>query len=363
MSYQPVRARNRRRPKWGIIIPGVLIIVGLLVAGVFFVVSQFASNDYEGNGSGEVLVSIREGDTGDVIAAKLQEEGVVKSSETFYKLLLQQDPEPIFQIGTYKLAERMSSQLALDALLDPGNKIELKVTIIEGWFASQAFAKVSEVTGIPIEDFTEASKNYVSFGVPAEAPSIEGFLFPATYIFEPNQSASDIIQVMVDRMIQALDERDVAVQDRFEIVTMASIIQREAGSNPDDFYKVSRVFWNRLDPALWPRLVLESDATVSYGTQRTDTVWTEEDERADATNQYNTYANPGLPIGPIGLPGDLAIDASINPADGPWLFFVPINLATGETVFSATKAEHDKAVVQLGAWCVESKARGESYCD
>jgi UPF0755 protein len=164
-------------------------------------------------------------------------------------------------------------------------------------------------------------------------------------------------------MIQALDERDVAVQDRFEIVTMASIIQREAGSNPDDFYKVSRVFWNRLDPALWPRLVLESDATVSYGTQRTDTVWTEEDERADATNQYNTYANPGLPIGPIGLPGDLAIDAAINPADGPWLFFVPINLATGETVFSATKAEHDKAVAQLGAWCRESAARGESYCD
>jgi UPF0755 protein len=119
MSYQPVRARNRRRPKWGIIIPGVLIIVGLLVAGVFFVVSQFASNDYEGNGSGEVLVSIRDGDTGDVIAAKLKEEGVVKSSETFYKLLLQQDPEPIFQIGTYKLAERMSSQSALDALLDP----------------------------------------------------------------------------------------------------------------------------------------------------------------------------------------------------------------------------------------------------
>jgi len=363
MSYQPVRARSRRRPRWAIIIPGLIIILGLLIGAAVLVVSQFASDDFEGSGSGEVLVAIREGDTGTVIASKLQDEGVVKSSETFYKLLLQQDPEPIFQIGTYKLAQRMSSQAALDALMDPVNKIELKVTVIEGWFAAQAFERIAEVTGIPLQDFTEASKDYVSFGVPAEAPSIEGFLFPATYIFEPDQTASDIIQVMVNRMMRALDERNVAVEDRFTIVTMASILQREAGANPEDFYKVSRVFWNRLDPSIWPRLMLESDATVTYGTQKTETVWTKPDERADSTNLYNTYANPGLPIGPIGLPGDLAIDAAINPAPGPWLYFVTVNLASGETVFSSTRAEHDAAVSQLGAWCRESASRGERFCD
>jgi len=362
MSSQPVRAR-RRRPKWGIIVPAVAVIAALIAGAVFFVTQSFAPSDYVGDGSGEVLFTIREGDTGDVIAVGLEDQKIIQSSETFYKLLLNQEPEPVFQVGTYRMRYEMSSQSALDALLDPENQVKLTVTIPEGYFASQAFERISEVTGLPLEDFTAASQDYVSFGVPPEAPSIEGFLFPATYTFEPSQTASDIIQIMVDRMNQALDERNVAEDDRLRIVTMASIIQREAGSNPDDFYKVSRVFWNRLDPEVWPDGTLESDATVSYGTQRTDTVWTLEKERADASNPYNTYANPGLPVGPIGLPGDLALDAALNPADGAWLFFVPVNLATGETVFSVTNAEHDRARKQLADWCNASRARGESYCE
>jgi len=139
---------------------------------------------------------------------------------------------------------------------------------------------------------------------------------------------------------------------------MASIVQREAGSNPKDFFKVSRVFKNRLDQGIH----LESDATVAYGTGKLHTVWTTDAQRADASNKYNTYANAGLPIGPIGLPGDLAIDAAMHPANGPWLFFVPVNLKTGKTVFSETVAQHDAAVAQLKAWCWAS-AENRSYCE
>jgi len=109
---------------------------------------------------------------------------------------------------------------------------------------------------------------------------------------------------------------------------------------------------NRLDNG-WH---LESDATVSYGTGRTHTVWTTPAERADTSNPYNTYANPGLPIGPIGAAGDLAIDAALHPADGPWFYFVPVNLDTGETVFSTTLAEHNAAVRQLQEWCRETQS-------
>ena len=98
-----------------------------------------------------------------------------------------------------------------------------------------------------------------------------------------------------------------------------------------------------------------------YGTGRLDSVWTEPEERADASNLYNTYANPGLPIGPIGLPGDAAINAALHPTEGPWLLFVPINLATGETVFSETVEEHDAAVEQLHEWC-EASAENATYC-
>ena len=139
---------------------------------------------------------------------------------------------------------------------------------------------------------------------------------------------------------------------------LASIVQREAGSNLDDFPKVARVFQNRLDQGM----NLESDATVAYGTGNTHTVWTTDAERADASNRYNTYANPGLPIGPIGNPGDVAINAAIRPADGPWLFFVPVNLATGETVFSSTIEEHEAAVARLQEWCAASEENA-AYCE
>jgi UPF0755 protein len=139
---------------------------------------------------------------------------------------------------------------------------------------------------------------------------------------------------------------------------MAALIQREAGPNTDDFYKISRVFQNRIDNG-WN---LESDATVHYGTGDFGTVWTTDAERADASNPYNTYANPGLPIGPIGAPGELAIDAALYPADGPWFFFVTVNLATGETVFSESVDEHEAAVEILRAWC-DASEENASYCD
>jgi UPF0755 protein len=106
---------------------------------------------------------------------------------------------------------------------------------------------------------------------------------------------------------------------------------------------------------------LQSDATVAYGTGHTDRVTTTGAERADASNPYNTYARDGLPIGPIGLPGDDAIDAALHPTPGPWLYFVAVNLKTGETVFSTTAAEHDAAVKQWQAWCRQS-AENMAYC-
>jgi UPF0755 protein len=162
---------------------------------------------------------------------------------------------------------------------------------------------------------------------------------------------------MVNHTLSKLDELGVAPEDRMRVVILASIVQRESGPNVADMAKISRVFLNRLDKGM----NLQSDATVAYGTGRTDTVWTTDAERTDASNPYNTYANPGLPIGPIGNPGADALDAAIHPADGPWLFFVPVNLQTGETVFSSTADEHEAAAAQLRAWCSASDENA-AYC-
>ncbi|CAG7595793.1 endolytic transglycosylase MltG [Leucobacter soli] len=319
----------------------------------------WTSDDYTGRGEGEVIVTIREGEYGEAIAATLADAGVVKSAQVFYELLLAQDPQVEFHPGSFALRKGMSAQAALDALQDPDNEVQLTVTVPEGMAAMDALERVSEVTGISMKQFKKAVKKPSDYGVPKKFPSIEGFLFPATYTFEPTDTAETVVQKMVDRMFQALDEHGVKKKEAWEVLTLASIVQREAGSDLDDFPKISRVFLNRLDIGM----NLQSDATVAYGTGNTHTVWTTDEERADASNEYNTYANPGLPIGPVGLPGDVAIDAAVNPADGEWLFFMPVNLETGETVFSNTVEEHEVAVQRLAEWCTTHRDEGGTRCD
>ncbi len=256
------------------------------------------------------------------------------------------------------MAEQMSAQSALDALLDPSNKLENTFVIPEGTATVDALPLISEGTGIPLEELqAAAAEPPANYGLPAEATTLEGFLFPATYTLDPDVDAHAVLQTLVDRQFEALDAAGVAPADRWKTIVLAALVQREAGLR-DDFYKVARVFLNRLDPAQWESGLLQSDATVAYGTGNTHLVTTTDAERADAGNPYNTYVHPGLPIGPISNPGDLAIDAAVHPADGPWLFFVTWNLDTGETIFSSTVEEHDAAVAKWLAWMDEHPEYG-----
>ncbi|TFB91815.1 endolytic transglycosylase MltG [Cryobacterium sp. TMT1-3] len=305
----------------------------------------------------DVVIMIHEGDGGSDITSTLVDEGVVKSFDAFYSILLQTTPEPVFQPGAYQLKTKMVASTALDALLDDGARLNQTVIVPEGTAAVDVLQSISEGTDIPLADLQAGAANVAGFGLPAEATTLEGFLFPATYTFSPGDTAQIVLQTMVNRQYEALDAAGVAVADRWKTIVFASLIQREAGLRVD-YYKVARVFLNRLDPAQWESGLLQSDATVAYGTGNTHLVTTTDAERADAGNMYNTYAHPGMVVGPISNPGDLAIDAALHPADGPWLFFVTVNLDTGETVFSTTVAEHDAAVVVWQNWMREHPEYG-----
>ncbi|ANJ26908.1 endolytic transglycosylase MltG [Agromyces aureus] len=358
--------KKKRRAPWGCLIG--LLIVGALVAGAAFflqgpisaVVAHFTpAADYDGAGTGEVVFMIHDGDTGSSIAENLVSQDVVASYDAFYDLLLAQSPEPEFHPGAYQMASQMSAQAALDALTDPANKLENTFVIPEGTALPDVLVSASEGTGVPLEELqAAATESPQSYGLPAEATTLEGFLAPLTYTLDPGVDARGVLQSMVDSQMATLDAAGVAPADRWKTVILASIVQREAGSNLDDFPKIARVFQNRLDQGM----NLQSDATVAYGTGNMHTVWTTDEERADAGNLYNTYANPGLPVGPIGNPGEVAINAALHPADGTWLFFVPVNLATGETVFSTTVDEHEAAVAQLQEWCAASDENA-AYCE
>ncbi|MAO36788.1 MAG: ABC transporter substrate-binding protein [Zunongwangia sp.] len=367
-STPPPRDKRRRRIGGWIALGIVLVLVGGLAGAAYVVWSTYEEQirevmgwqepaDYEpGMATGEALVTISAGDTGGPISQSLYDAGVTKTPDVFYDMLVDTGQNPTFYPGVYQLQQQMTSEAALDALLDPENKLENSALLPEGLTVDQSLPLLAEGTGIPLEDFEAAVADPARYGVSAD--SLEGWLFPAMYTFDPETSATEVIQTMVDRAIVSLDDAGVPEADREEILTIASIIQREAREEAD-FYKVSRVIQNRLAPdneETFGRL--EMDSTAQYGIGEDDGTVSSSEEALTDDNPWNTYVHPGLPIGPIANPGDVAIDAAMNPADGPWMYFVTVNLDTGETIFTNTYSEHLVAVEQWRDWCSENPDSG-----
>jgi UPF0755 protein len=306
---------------------------------------KFVTLDYEGPGIGEVVIRIEEGDDGEKITRKLLKAGVIKDFDSFYRLVLSE--EPIFYPGSFSLKLEMSNSEALKVLRNQANALTYKITIPEGFRAFMIFEEISNITGISQKELIRTAEDLSAFGIPAEAQTIEGYLFPATYSFDPSASAFDILQTMVNRMFVELEEQGVTSDKAHRVLTLASIIQREARLE-SDFYKVSRVFANRIEKSM----KLETDPTISYSYDGKDMSDSTVEEARDFG--YNTYVIEGLPLGPISSPGALAIDAALNPEPGKWLFFCTINLETGETVFTDTFAEHEEQVRLLRQWELEN---------
>ena len=354
-AKQPRHGKKPRRRRallvWSIVVAALLVVGGSVAVFGREAISSTLHPvaDYQGTGTTSVQFVIAEGDTGETIAKGLTSAGITKSFDSFYKLILKQDPSPVFIPGVYSLKKQMSAQAALEALLNSKNRLVNEVVIPEGTILPKVFALLSAATKIPVGDFESAAKVPADFGLPKQAKTLEGYLFPATYSFSPNMTANELLKQMVNRTFDALDKAKVPVTDQFRVITLASLVQKEAGS-VKDMYKVSRVFQNRLKKELWPSLLLQSDATVAYGTGHTNTWNTTDAERADPSNIYNTYVHPGMLKAPISNPGEDAIDAVLHPAPGKWMFFVAVNLETGETVFSETLGQHEAAVAQSQAW-------------
>jgi len=360
------RDEPRRKRRWLPLTIVLVVVLALIAGGGVYVWNTFQPEvrkllslsepiDYTGTGTKPVDITIHDGDTGSDVASTLHKTGVVKTTEAFYDLLLNTKPEPVFQPGVYKLKKEMSAKSALKALQDPKNKLERTLTIPEGDTEASILPALAKTTGISLADLQAAAATPTDYGLPAQAKNLDGFLFPATYTFDPGVDAKTVIKTLVDRTYQSLDAAGVPAAQRFSTITLASIVQKEAGS-VDDMGKVARVFQNRLDQGM----DLQSDATVAYGAG-VKTVFTTDAERADAGNPYNTYVHAGLPVGPISNPGDDAIKAALNPPAGSWLYFVTVNLKDGTTVFSTTEQEHEQAVQQLQAWC-NASAENDAYC-
>ncbi|WP_053383889.1 endolytic transglycosylase MltG [Leucobacter celer] len=364
-----MNARTRSEPRHiGRRILITLLVTALLLGGLAaaggYLWSQYGgsisqmlgwtTNDYEGEGHGETVVVITAGEIGEDIADTLAEADVVKTSEAFYDLLLEQEPAVEFHPGSYRVKLQMSAQAALDALQDPENRMAFTAMIPEGKTVEQTLEIVSAGADIPLEELQAAAEDLSAFDLPEGVDSLEGWLFPATYEFEEETTGAEAIARLVREQQAVLDEFGVAVEDRERVLTIAAMVQREGG-RIEDFGRVSRVIQNRLDEGM----LLQMDSTAQYGMGQHDdgSVWSTDEALAD-DNPWNTYVHEGLPRGPIANPGRDAIAAAIDPEAGDWLYFVAVNLDTRESVFSATLEEHNAAVEQLNQWCVANPGKG-----
>ncbi|MDQ0645500.1 UPF0755 protein [Microbacterium murale] len=341
----------------------VLALIGGAVAGGAWAMNTYGDkineimgwgepDDWEpGIASGEALVTIHEGDTGSPVSTALYEAGVTRTEDVFYDYLVKENIAVTFYPGVYKLQNKMTAEAALAALNDDANKLENSVGISEGGTLESSLPVITESIGIPLEDLQAAVADPSAYGVAAE--SLEGWLFPAVYTFDPEATATQVIQRMVDRTRESLTAAGVPAGDEQRILTIASIIQREGRT--DDFAKVSRVIQNRLDDGMM--LQMDSTAQYGYGELHAGVVSTSTEAQND-DNPWNTYVHTGLPVGPIANPNDAAIEAAMHPVDGPWFYFVTVNLQTGETVFSTTYEEHQAAIKTWQEWCRANPDQG-----
>ncbi|MBB4139172.1 endolytic transglycosylase MltG [Microbacterium invictum] len=363
--------RDRRKSRiaaWSIFAM-VLAILGGLVFGGFWVWNTYEEpirelfgwtepKDYEpGLAEGEATVTIVDGDTGADISATLYEAGVTKTSGVFYDYLIATGQNPDFQPGVFALQQTMTAAAALEMLMDPASKLENTAQLREGLTVAQTLPLLADGIGLPIEEFEAAVQDPSAYGV--DADSLEGWLFPATYTFNPDATVQQVIQTLVDRTVESLDNAGVPADRRHEILTIASIIEREARFE-DDFFKVSRVIQNRLDPSnTETNGLLQMDSTAQYGANEDDGTVSSDADTLEDDNPWNTYIHPGLPIGPIANPGDLAITAAMEPAEGPWMYFVTVNPSSGETEFAETHAEHEQLVEKWRQWCSDNPDNGD----
>ncbi|KAE8763742.1 endolytic transglycosylase MltG [Georgenia thermotolerans] len=351
-------ARRRRRRRRSAVV--LFVVVAALAALSVWAVPKVSSllsvgggpEDYPGPGTGEVLVSIPQGSTGHDMGTVLEEADVVASVRAFTDAYNDNVNAARIQAGSYNLKKQMAARDAVAALLDPANKAEITVTVPEGFHAQQVYERIASVSGLPMEEVEAAAKDPAAIGLPAEAGgNPEGWLAAATYTFEPGDDAASMLRSMVTLTVSRLDKLGVPAAERQRVLTEASIVEREVNL-PQYYGQVARVIENRIHDTAQVGGLLQMDSTVLYGVGKVGGVPTRAD--LDNDNPYNTYLHPGLPPTAIGAPGEAALDAVINPPPGDWLYFVTVNLETGETKFAATLDEHNANVAEFRKYMAEN---------
>ncbi|MDA3646965.1 endolytic transglycosylase MltG [Saccharopolyspora indica] len=377
----PERFRRRKRRRLVTALAGLFVLV-LVGVGVLYGASQLmqigAYKDYDGEGTGDVVIEVKSGDTVSAIGRTLSEQDVVASTKAFTKAAEENRQINSIQPGYYLMRGKMSGEAAVAHILSPKAKVG-RVDIRGGMRLEDQLApnnghtpgiltKLAEATCAgenPTCATSEemhhiaATADLKSLGVPdwaIEGASraepkrrLEGLIMPGIYDVKPGESAENVLRDVVTRSAVALEAAGLPQRAEgtehtaYELLIIGSIVQSEAITK--DFGQVARVIENRLTH---PVMKLGMDSTINYPLDKPSLLTDPKDR--DRPGVYNTYLNFGLPPTPISTASKEALEAAENPAPGNWRYFVKC-YPDGTSCFADTFEQHR-------AYIDEARARG-----
>ncbi len=343
-------------PKTTAVIVSILAGVAAFVALFFVLVlprltESSTSGGTQAEAGQEVEVTIPDGSSTSSIATILQSAGVISDSSAFIQEVQRQNVEQKLKSGSYSLLTGSSVTNVINQLVAGPNSTASALQVPEGYTVTQIASLVEEKFGIASDDFIAQAKasNYVAdypFLSEAANDSLEGFLFPKTYDFAGQTVTADtIIRAMLsqyqaevasldlDTARQSLESRYGRPFTNYDVLTVASIIEKEALTD-DDRVLISSVFYNRMAA----NMPLQSDATLAYTLGREVTA----DDLAQ-DDPYNTYTNMGLTPTPICNPGLDSLTAAANPQDTNYYYFF---ITSSVHAFSETYEQHQQVIAQ-----------------
>lgn len=341
--------------------------LGLGLAGSLVTLAAllFAWSYLRGPGSGKVQhFEVRPGEDSASLAARLAEAQLIASPRLFSAYRRVFNSSLALAPGPHVVRGDLSARELLRRLARAKGRGVARVSVPEGFNHVQLSERLQQQGVCDAEDFRRAARDpLLAKKLGLSAPTAEGYLFPATYELLADSAPSAVVTVLVTEAQKHLarlqSERSAEFAARkqqhgltlHDVVTLASVIEKEAG-RADEKPLIASVFLNRLlDPTFRPLKMLQSDPTASYGClvqepppgscspgRPTPAML------RDASNLYNTYRHAGLPPGPISSPGEAAIVAVLSPAKTDYLYFVA--QGGGRHRFSRTFSEHRGAIGQ-----------------
>ncbi|HYK82335.1 MAG TPA: endolytic transglycosylase MltG [Gemmatimonadales bacterium] len=292
-----------------------------------------------------VTVTVPTGATLELAIDSLAAHGVVDHPALFRGYARLRGLRGSLKSGVYLLRTHSAWNDVIDAL-ERGRGVELRWTVPEGLMTSEVADLAATDLRVSRDSFLAAARDpttLADLGLPSATATVEGYLFPTTYLVPLHMGARELVRLMTREFVAQWSPEwqarlDTLRLSRHQLVTLASIVEAEVRYDPDRPY-VAAVYENRLQRGM----KLEADPTVifAYG-RRLRRVW---DRNLTVRSPYNTYQHAGLPPGPIGQPGRASLAAALYPADVPFLYFVA--QPDGKHIFSTTYAEHEAAIARV----------------